>query len=241
MHTGKIKQKALNLRRSGWSLGEIARALEIPRSTLSGWTKEIKLTGKQKGRIKEKIIESGIIGRRLALKANLAKLNRWKKGIRERVKHYKDLATEKTEFGKIICGILYLCEGAKYPSSRFLYFGNSDPRVISAFINLLRKCYAIKEEKLRFDIRYRWDQDLKKLRIFWSKVTRIPVKQCLNSQPDPRTKGSPTLRKSYKGVCRVIYYDSSLQFVLQSIGENIINKWCVLEKVRICLQRSPLK
>ena len=47
----------------------------------------------------------------------------------------------------------------------------------------------------------------------------IPI---LNSKPDIRTKGIKTSREDYRGVCKIIYYDTSLQFELQSIGETII-------------------
>ncbi|MBN2831611.1 MAG: hypothetical protein JXL82_05005 [Candidatus Omnitrophica bacterium] len=48
IYSDKTKQKARDLRHNGWSLGEIAQELKLPRNTLSGWTKEIELTKKQK-------------------------------------------------------------------------------------------------------------------------------------------------------------------------------------------------
>ena len=218
----KIKQKARDLRHKGWSLGEISLKMGIPKNTLSGWLKDIRLTKQQKKRIKSKITASSAIGRSLAIETNRKKVEQWKENVRNSVKYFESISFENPILGKLICGLLYLCEGAKYPSSRCLHFGNSDSGIISFFINTLRKYYKIDENKLRFDIGYRWDQDYRKLKNYWSRVTNIPKSKCLNSKPDIRTKGKPTLRKDYMGICRIIYYNTTLQFELLSIGEIII-------------------
>lgn len=150
-----IKEKARRLRTYGWSQGEIRLKMNIPKSTLSGWLKGIQLTKKQKKRIKDKVAASSGIGRSLAVAANRQKIEQWKEGIRNSVKHFKDIHLENSELGKLICGLLYLCEGSKYPSTRCLVFGNSDPWIIRCFINLLRNSFSIDEEKLRCRIMYR--------------------------------------------------------------------------------------
>lgn len=217
-----IKQRARDLRHQGWSIGEISLRLGIPKSTALGWVRDICLSEKQKERIKQKIIVSGAIGRPLAVKANREKIEKWKEGIREQVKHFGAYAFNNPEVGKLICGLLYLCEGAKYPSTRGLIFVNSDPAVICCFLNLLRRFFYIKEEKLRCRVLYRWDQESKKLKRYWSNITGIPLKQFFKNKPDIRTKGKPTRKTNYKGVCGIQYSDTSLQFSLQSIGEVII-------------------
>ncbi len=222
IYSNEIKQKTGNLRSSGWSLGEISLKMGIPKSTILGWVRDICLSEKQKGRIKQKIIASGAIGRPLAVKANREKIEKWKEGIREEVKHFGRLAQQSPKISKLICGILYLCEGAKYPSTRGLIFINSDPTVIQCFLNLLRRFFNIKEDKLRCQVMYRWDQDNKKLKRYWSNITGIPLKQFFNNKPDIRTKGKPTRKINYKGVCGIQYSDTSLQFTLQSIREVIV-------------------
>lgn len=44
----ELKPKAVELRKEGTSIREIEKLLSIPRSTLSGWLKNIKLTTEQK-------------------------------------------------------------------------------------------------------------------------------------------------------------------------------------------------
>lgn len=220
-YSKKTKQRARNLRFKGWSLGEISQKMTIPKNTISGWVQDIRLTKRQKERIKEKITMSGAIGRPLAAKLLHERMEKWKQSIREKVKYYFRLPLKNPEIGKFICGLLYLCEGAKYPSTRSLVFGNSDPIIIRCFINLLRDSFDINEDKLRCRVMYRWDQDIRELIKYWSNVTGIPLNQFFKTKPDKRTKGKPTLKTDYKGVRSIQYPSTSLQFELQSIGEII--------------------
>lgn len=222
VYSKKIKHRARNLRNKGWSLGEISLKMRVPKNTLTGWSKDIKLSNEQKKRIKQKILNSGKIGRPLAVAANRRKIQQWKKSIQNSVKHFENIHLENPELSKLICGLLYLCEGSKYPSTRCLVFGNSDPWIIRCFINLLRSSFNIDEEKLRCRIMCRYDQNLKELNKYWSDITGIPLQSFYKSKPDSRTKGRSTLKKGYKGVCAIHYLSTNLQFKLQSIGEIII-------------------
>jgi hypothetical protein len=221
-YPASVKQKARDLRFQGMSLGEIGLELSVPKNTLSGWVKGLQLTGKQRKRIKQKEINSAAMGRKVAAKLLRNKMEAWKEGIRKKVKHFATVTHQSSEISKLICGIFYLCEGAKYPSTRGLIFSNSDPMVISCFLNLLRKFFNIKEAKLRCRIMYRWDQNCRKLERYWSRVTGIPLKQFFKTKPDARTRNKPTRKANYMGVCAIQYSDTTLQFTLQSIGEAII-------------------
>src|SRR3990167_8384307 len=148
-YSKQVKQRIRNLRSQGWSLGEIGLKTGISKSTISGWVRDIRLTDKQKERIRQKIIDSGAIGRPLAVEANYEKIERWKEKIRSEVKHFGKLTVKNREIGKLICGLLYLCEGAKNPSTKYLFFGNSNPQLIRCFFNLLKKFFDIKKSKLR--------------------------------------------------------------------------------------------
>ncbi|MDP2924205.1 MAG: hypothetical protein Q8O30_10885 [Candidatus Omnitrophota bacterium] len=223
VYSTQIKEKARQLRKRGWSLGEINQKLNIPKNTLSGWVKEIKLTKKQKRRIKQKEITSAAQGRILAAKLSIQKLTLWKNTIRKRVAHFGKIPFENQEIGKLICGMIYLCEGAKYPSTRCLTFSNTDPKMIQFFLTILRSYFKIDEKKFRCRIQYRYDQNPEKLMKFWSWLTKIPLKQFYKAYSDKRTKNKPTTKKGYKGVCGLQYFDTSLQFELQSIGEAVIN------------------
>ena len=47
----ELKEEAIKIRKKGVSIGYVEKKLGIPRSTLSGWFKDIQLTKRQKGRL----------------------------------------------------------------------------------------------------------------------------------------------------------------------------------------------
>ena len=137
------------------------------------------------------------------------------------MEQYKDIVNKKSALAKLICGILYLCEGAKYPSSKQMIFGSTDPRLIKTFLCLLRNNFAIDEKKIRCRIMHRHDQGGKRLNRYWSHVTQIPLRQFYKDYADKRTKGFATKKQDYRGICAVQYNSVDLQYELQCIGESI--------------------
>ena len=220
-HSKILKDKAAYLRKKGLSLSEIAVQLNIPKNTIQGWVNTIKLKKKQLERLKQKEIECGKKGLQRAFKINLDKLIKWRQSVEKRTEAFKNITSRKGEFAKLICGILYLCEGAKYPSSRQLIFGSSDPKMLKIFLDLLRRNFNIDENKFRCRIMLRYDQDGKPLLKYWSNITNIALNKFYRPYKDKRTKGKTTKRKDYKGVCAVQYNSTDLQYELQLIGESI--------------------
>ena len=123
--------------------------------------------------------------------------------------------------GKIILAVLYWCEGNKYPGSRGLRFGNSDPKMIKLFLALLRGCYPINDAKFRLTIQCRSDQNLTALTNFWEGITQIPIKNHYQPRIDKRSTGKITQKMGYKGVCVIDYFDTNLQCELQFFAEQL--------------------
>lgn len=221
-YPSEVKTRAIALRQEGYSLYELRDLLKVRLATVQGWVKNVPLSVEAKEQIQKRIVDGGKAGRSQAVIVNRLKIEAWKQKIRvhsrERVKALKFTPA----LGRAMCSILYICEGAKYPSARQLGFGNSDPRMIRFFLQLLRNCFAVDERKFRCQICYRHDQSQKSLIQYWSQITRIPRGQFYLKQPDARTEGKPTLRKDYRGVCVVQYLNTTLQFTLQAIGEALM-------------------
>lgn len=95
--------------------------------------------------------------------------------------------------------------------------------MIQLFLMLLRRYFSVEENRFRVRVLHRWDQDEKALQRFWSQVTGIPLTQFYPAQPDRRTRGHPTRRAEYRGVCNVSYCSATLQYTLQAIGESVLN------------------
>jgi len=118
--------------------------------------------------------------------------------------------------------MLYLVEGSKNQRGS-LMFGNSDPLVIRLFLNLLRRCYDVDENKFRCTLQCKADQNIKRLEKFWSKITDIPLSQFYKARIDPRTIGKPSRKLDYKGVCRIDYFSGDVFMELKQIV-NVISE-----------------
>lgn len=210
---------AQNLRSSGSTYAEICDKLgtKIPKSTLNGWVRHItppdsyqmKLAQISRSHL-DKVRLYAVAKNKMILNARLDKL-------RSKNKHLISKIDKST--GIIILSMLYWAEGTKYPSHRNLQFGNSDPGMIKLYITLLRLCFDIDEPKFRLAVQCRSDQNQDDLSDYWAEITAIPRVQHYKPRVDSRSIGKPTKKKSYKGVCVIDYFDSSLQCELQYFGQ----------------------
>lgn len=231
-YSPEFKAKAVALRRQGYSLYELRDLPNVRLATVQGWVRNVPLSKKAKKRIRQRILEGGKVARACARVVNGQTLEAWKRGIQESSRTEVRRGRLTREVGRLLCASMYSCEGAKYPSARRLGFGNSDPRMIQLFLRLLRRYFAVDEEKFRCQVFHRWDQNLRDLIRYWSGITGIPPRQFYPSKPDRRTKGKPTLRKDYRGVCSITYFSTTLQFTLQSIGEALMES-CGKEEMEL--------
>lgn len=212
-----LGEKIIKLRRQGKTYGEIPKILntKIAKSTLSYWCHNIKLTNNQKEIIHKFILNNIEKGRKKAIEVNREKREAYLKSIRARNNHLKNILKSK-DISKVALSLLYLGEGSKTKKGS-LAFGNSDPFIIDLFLNLLRKCYSIDEKKFRCTVQCRADQDIQKLEVFWSNVTKISPKQFYKTRIDSRTIGNPSKKLDYKGVCRIDYFSGEIFIELSQI------------------------
>ena len=62
-HPPELRAKAVACRRQGYSLNELRDLLKVPKLTLQGWVKDIRLSAKARKRIRWRILEGGKIAR----------------------------------------------------------------------------------------------------------------------------------------------------------------------------------
>jgi len=120
--------------------------------------------------------------------------------------------------------VLYLGEGAKYGRSSTLTLGSSNHLIIKLYLKLLKNSFAMDDTKFRVRIQCRFDQSIKDLENYWENITSINRKQFYPTYIDKRTKGKPTLKKDYKGVCTIHYFDRKIQLELIYLADAIIEK-----------------
>ncbi len=192
------KEDIIKYRLKGNSIRDIEKKFGVPKSTLSGWFKDVKLSESKK-KILDKRWRKALIYART--KSVIWHKNEKKKRI-ELAEKEGESVIEKLKFNSneidIALAMLYLGEGTK--SGVCTAIGNSNPLILKFFIYALEKNYSFNRNNMRCELHLRADQDEKKLKEYWSKELCIPITNFTATSFDQRTRG----RKSYldyKGVC----------------------------------------
>jgi predicted transcriptional regulator len=209
-HSLEIKDIAIKLRHKGFSLNEISSKLNISKSTSSLWLKTIVLNNQAQLRLKKK----QILGQYKSMQ--IAKEKRTKR------RNLIDLATKVTvskipkskEIFKLITSILFWTEGGKSTDS-YVYFMNSDSKMIKLFVYLLRNSFELEESKFRVMMHIHEYHNENKQVKYWSKLTGIPASQFSKSYLKPHT--GKRIRANYQGCTRIRYYDTKIALELRSL------------------------
>ncbi len=209
MLANQIKIRAIKLRKKGFSLQEISQSLNIAKSTASLWLQKIPLSEEAM----KKLAWKEILGQSKAVSS--------KKQIQEKqlqVIQYNAADLIKTinyspSSAKIFCALLWWCEGNKKDS--FVRFTNSDETLIKNFLYVFRQGFSLNEDKFRVLVHVHAYHNDEQQKLFWSKVTKIPLSQFHKSFQ----KTSTGIRKhdNYQGCIAVTYYDAKIAKELEAI------------------------
>jgi hypothetical protein len=220
----EYKEAATLLRVEGISMTVIEQKLGIPRSTLSGWFKDIKLTVTQKQKLEGNKKEAL---RRARLKAN--EWHRNQKALRLLKARQEALETlQNIELNRqtldLAFAMLYLGEGAKNSTTSL---ASSNPKILLFVLKVLEINYSITPEMIRCELHLRADQDPSLLKKYWSVTLNIPEHNFSSVMIDKRTEGKKTY-DHYKGVCVLYCRDISIQRKLIYLYELFCDKVCLL-------------
>jgi hypothetical protein len=198
-YSQEVVKKAQILRKKGYTSKAIANIFHVADSTILRWCVDIpSKNGYHLFQLKKKIAakeRSEKVIQELNIDANKAKL---------------------------YASLLYWCEGAKYPSTNFINFCNSDLNLIKTFIYFFRKGFKPKENKLKAQIQLHSTHDVKKILNFWSDNTQIPV---YNFQKSTITKPTFKMKRiNYMGTCSIRYYNVYLLIEIMGIAEAFFKK-----------------
>lgn len=198
-YTETVVKKARELRRRGLSGRKISRKLGVSDTTILRWCADIPSDNNYY--LKQKKSRENIKNQEIDLIKNI------------------ELTTE---LAKLFASILYWCEGAKYPSTNFISFSNSDAELIKTFIKLFRIGFEPKENKFRASLQLHSNHDKEKMTEFWSQLLKIPKSQFYKptiTDPTKRMK-----RRNYKGTCTIRYYNVPTLLKLIGIYESFFKK-----------------
>ena len=205
----EIKDKAINLRKQGYSIKEIAKLLSIAKSTSSAWLGNILLSPKAQKRLKSR----RILGQYKSMEIARQKREKQQLILTDEANKLLTKIVLTPDIYKLCCALLFWCEGNKNTTS--LKFTNSDPILISNFLYLLRAGFNIDESKLRALVHiHEYHDDLSQKK-FWSEITKIPLSQFHRSYKKPNT--GKRYKDNYPGCLGLVYYDASVAKELKAV------------------------
>lgn len=217
-----LKEEAVALRKKGISIRQIEQKFRIPRSTLSGWFKNVRLAKKQIILLQNKWKQSLVFARKKAvLWHNKEKEIRIKKAQDEALKTLGVIDFSDKSILELALAMLYMGEGFKKNSVTGI--GNSDPLILKFFISIVKQVYNLTEKDFRCDLHLRADQEKEKMILFWSKELSFSKERFKGVSFDSRTKGSPTY-EHYKGVCVVRCSNVAIQRKLIYLSREFCGK-----------------
>lgn len=208
------------MRASGASFTEICKKLDVSKSTLSGWVNDIPkpdlpvYTNRQEWLSQIRV---------LAAKANKLKretrLKTSKDKIDDEVNGWGTVQTP--EVWKMLLGMLYWAEGSK--GREIVCFANTDPKLIKLFTTLLRKSFELDESKFRVRVHIHHYHDEEKVKIFWSKLTDIPLSQFNKTYHKTRSK-ERKFRTNIGGICFIKYNSVYLQEKIMQYADAVAER-----------------
>lgn len=215
------KKLSIELRRQGKTYSEIRAIIpNLPRGTLSGWLRNVKLTKEEETRLKkhlQEIISNAWV--KSAWTKKKEKQKRIKKIIEEAKKEYPLLSKNPL----FLIGLtLYWAEGGK--KQEVFQFSNSDPYAVKAILKWLIKICKIPKERIKFRIFIHKIYAHENCEEFWSNVTGIPI---TNFQ---KTIYKPTLHKlkknlEYKGCVQIRVSKSEFFWKIMGWLQNLIEEF----------------
>jgi hypothetical protein len=168
------KEAAINLRKKGKSYNEIQRALQIPKSTLSGWFSNLRFS---------EDVKIGLLrDTKKKWAQNITNYNRRRaKAVLEAAMKVQDRESQRIkEISKrelwLLGTALYWAEGSKRERWQ-VRFSNSDPGMIRLIMKFFRDVCNISEHKFKLSIHAHQNVSEKKAKRYWSGITNVPISQ----------------------------------------------------------------
>jgi len=161
------KNIAIDMRKRGLSYSEIENRIHIPKSTLSYWLKNIKLTPEQIKKLNSKRIETA--------KANALKKTSRTSRMIEEIKKTSSLDVKGISKKELwLTGIvLYWKNGNTSNLKKGVHFSSSDPDMIRLFLKWLREAGKIQDDEIKFNIFISRSKKrlIEEVINYWSKIT----------------------------------------------------------------------
>lgn len=176
-----LKIQAIRLRKQGLSYNEIRQRVPVAKSTLSLWLKEVPLSHAHRQRLYTKNVL-------LLARGPNSQRERRKREVEDLLKRARNevVLPISHETFKLMGAALYWAEGSK---TKKFEFTNSDPSFIVFMIRWVERIFNISRRTLHARLNIYPQQNEMQLKIFWSELTGIPLKNFGKSFTKPPNKG----------------------------------------------------
>jgi hypothetical protein len=165
---------AIELRKKGASYNRICKELNIPKSTMHYWFKDLKWSQKIKGELTRKAKIQAIKRLRAVVQAQKKRWEAYKKQHQEEAREEFPILKSNPLF---LAGLmLYWGEGDSNPKHQ-VRLSNIDPRMIKLFNDFLEKICEVPKEKIRLSLIIYPDLVDTKCKKFWNNKTKISLRQ----------------------------------------------------------------
>lgn len=213
----RVRNKALELRETGYSIKEISEYLKISKSTISLLVRNVKLSKSALERLALRV-RTGQVKSAYTLKQRRVK--REEQSLLVAKKSFQNIIFNNAIY-LLLASMIYECEGGK---SNFgvLEFTNSDPLLIKLFLQLLRSSLKIDENKFRVAMHlHSYHSEIQEKR-FWSKITKIPEDKFIKTFQ--KKESGINLKEGYRGCVQIKYYDVNIKRTLLAGKKLLANK-----------------
>lgn len=204
------RAQAIKLRKAGHSYSQIRELLNVSKSSLSLWLRDIPLSDKRLRELRDH---------------NQVRIEKSRETKRKKKEQRRDAVLTKVssdiEASKdplFTSGFyLYWGEGTK-TAEYSVSFTNTDPAMVRCFVEWIQ-LLGISIDKLKLKLHLYSDQNENVLKHYWSRQTGVPLKNFYKTY----TKPTESNRKTYKGMhengtCSVFYHNRDIyEYVIAGV------------------------
>lgn len=198
----KERDRALELRiKHKLGYATIAKQLNVSKSTLSRWLKDLPLSEKRIHELRRENWARGEASRELFRQTMRQK--REEKDAQIYEEQRKQLGTLSRQSVFVAGLMLYLAEGDK-KDIYHIGLANTDPEIIKFFLRWLQDFLKIPQSRIRIQLHLYESMNINKERVFWQKQTGLPRDQFYKDQIRKIRPDSFSYSESFRhGTCKI--------------------------------------
>lgn len=220
----ELKSAAILLRESGNSIRFIEKNLGIPRSTLSGWFKDVELSKYQLERLNQNKLDN-------LTKANLQRasiLNKKKQKNELKAKEDALKAISNIDIGAqihvLLLAVIYMNNSSSHSSNRHKILQSKDPRVLEYIVNTLVRYENVDPSEIKISLKLSTSHSRVKEIDYWCRRLNLLPSNFIGISVDNRYRLELNLEDhgQYSMVCHNVALINKLVYLNKLFYERVL-------------------